>query len=67
MNPKVQMLTGILLGVVLLIEGPSLFTAPCGPAPTRAFGFLRGITILIEAPLLLLRGLERPPEEPKLG
>jgi hypothetical protein len=67
MNPKVQMVIGIVLGVVLLIEGSSLFTAPSGPSPTRAFRFLMGITILIGAPLLPLHALERLPEEPKLG
>jgi len=50
MKPKFQMVLGLVLGVLFLVEGSSLFTAPSGDSPTRAFGIFIGITILIAAP-----------------
>jgi len=50
MNPKVQMVLGLVLGILFLIEGSSLFTAPFGDSPTRGLGVFLGIAILIAAP-----------------
>jgi len=44
------MVIGLVLGVVLLVEGSSLLTAPRGSGPGQGFGAILGTAVLIGAP-----------------
>lgn len=50
MNAKAQMVIGLILGVVLLVEGSSLLTAPRGNSPGQGFGAILGAAVLLGAP-----------------
>lgn len=62
MNPKLQMVIGLVLGVLLLIEGSSLLTAPSGASLGAGFGRILGVSVLIGAPccfFLAWRGYQK--------